>query len=81
MEKLEKILKIMTITFLICPICKNNFDVAKSLFMEMGFNSGSCTCPQCKTHLHLECDEETKTMKAEDYKIYANKLKEKINGD
>lgn len=59
----------------ICPICKNNFDVAKSLFMEMGFNSGSCTCPQCKKYLHLECDEENKTMKAEDFSLYAERLR------
>lgn len=60
----------------ICPICKNNFDVAKSIFMDMGFNSGSCSCPQCRTHLHLECEEESKTMKAEDYMLYAKRLKE-----
>lgn len=59
----------------ICPQCKYNFDVVKSIFMEMGFNSGSCTCPQCKEHLHLECNEETKTMKAENYKLYAEKLR------
>lgn len=63
----------------ICPVCKNNFDVAKSIFMEMGFNSGSCTCTQCKTHLHLECDEETKTMKSEKYSLYAEKLKQVKN--
>lgn len=60
----------------ICPICENDFDVAKSIFMEMGFNSGSCTCPKCETHLHLECDEETKTMKAEKYSLYAERLKQ-----
>lgn len=43
--------------------------------MEMGFNSGSCTCPQCKEYLHLECDEETKTMKAEDFSLYAEQLR------
>ena len=69
MEKLEKILKIMTITFLILSV------IFIIWFMEMGFNSGSCTCPKCKTHLHLECNEEDKTMKAEDYKIYAEKLR------
>lgn len=64
----------------ICPICKNDFDVAKSLFMEMGFNSGSCTCPKCKENLHLECDEETKTMNAENFSLYAERLrKEKEN--
>ncbi len=59
----------------ICPMCKNNFDVAKSLFMEMGFNSGSCTCPKCKKYLHLECDEENKTMNAEDFSLYAERLR------
>lgn len=60
----------------ICPICKNNFDVAKSIFMEMGFNSGSCTCQHCKTHLHLECNEETKTMKSEEFYLYVERLKQ-----
>ena len=61
----------------ICPNCNENFDVAKSILMEMGINTGSCTCPQCKIYLHLECEENTKTMKAEDFNIFANKLKEK----
>lgn len=66
----------------ICPICKNDFDVAKSIFMEMGFNSGSCSCPECKTHLHLECEEETKTMHAEDYKLYVEKMqKNKVQNE
>ena len=61
----------------ICPNCNEDFNVAKSILMEMGVNTGSCTCPQCKMHLHLECEEKTKTMKAEDFNIFANRLREK----
>lgn len=66
----------------ICPVCKDEFEVAQSIMMSMGMNSGSCTCPECKTHLHLEIDvekyeKEIYEMKAEDYKIYAERMREK----
>lgn len=61
----------------ICPKCNYGFDVARSIFMDMGINMGSCHCPKCDLFLHLECDEDTKTMKSEEYEIFANREMEK----
>ena len=37
-----------------CGECQYEFYIGLSLAMQMGMNSGHCTCPQCKTFLHAE---------------------------
>jgi len=37
-----------------CSQCHREFYIGKSLAMQMGMNSGHCTCPDCKTFLHVE---------------------------
>lgn len=37
-----------------CSECKREFYIGKSMAMQMGMNTGHCTCPSCKTFLHVE---------------------------
>lgn len=37
-----------------CPTCAHAFGIGPSLMMRLGVNSGHCTCPGCKTFLHVE---------------------------
>ena len=37
-----------------CQNCNHEFYIGKSLAMQCGINSGHCTCPNCKTFLHVE---------------------------
>lgn len=64
----------------VCPECKEEFEVAHSIMMELGMNSGSCNCPKCKLHLHLMIDEKKYEqniyeMIAEPYTVHVEKIK------
>jgi hypothetical protein len=38
-----------------CGACQHEFYCGRSLSMQMGLNSGHCSCPKCNTFLHVEC--------------------------
>lgn len=37
-----------------CSVCQHEFYIGLSIAMQMGMNTGHCTCPRCKTFLHVE---------------------------
>lgn len=63
-----------------CSECGHEFETAHSLLMEMGMNTGSCTCPECKTDLHLQIDIEkyknnVYEMIVEPFSVHLEKIK------
>ncbi len=36
---------------LVCPVCRNETEIAPSLAMRCGMNQGAASCPGCKTFL------------------------------
>ena len=40
----------------VCVQCGYEFEAARSLWMDMGLNSGHGSCPKCRTFLHLEIE-------------------------
>lgn len=37
-----------------CSVCEAEFYIGASIAMQMGMNTGHCTCAKCKTFLHVE---------------------------
>lgn len=60
----------------VCPNCSKIFYAQKSISMEIGLNSGHGYCPQCKTFLHLQLNDDQTEMLAEDFDIYLKKTSE-----
>lgn len=47
--------------------------IRKSVFMEMGANVGSGTCPDCETFLHIIFNPEREEMDLERFEDYQEK--------
>lgn len=57
----------------ICPTCGKAMWIRKSVFMEMGANVGSGTCPNCETFLHIIFNPEREEMDLERFEDYQEK--------
>jgi len=63
-----------------CAVCNSDFTIEPSILMEMGFNVGHTSCPNCNTFLHLEImpDINGIQMKSETWDSLSARLREEF---